>query len=142
MNQSHEPIQPVNAQESGATLPGMMRKIICINSVVIALLMAFFFVYPTVRAVLNIWDPALREPGMPKVAWRLYRNLTPRCNLGQRKGRPGPGRRPVHQQHLGHGMAAVWLGVLPLGNPKPAGRLGWRGPLGGCRAQGVCPGRD
>ena len=40
--------------------------------------MAFFFVYPVGRAVLNIWDPALREPGMPKVAWRLYRNLTPR----------------------------------------------------------------
>jgi len=56
----------------------MIRKIICINSVVIALLMAFFLLYPTLRAVLNIWDPALREPGMRKVAWRLYRNLTPR----------------------------------------------------------------
>src|SRR6516225_5497951 len=56
----------------------MIRKTTCINSVIIVLLAAFFFIYPPVRAVLNIWDPALRQPGVPKAAWRLYRNLTPR----------------------------------------------------------------
>jgi len=56
----------------------MIRKIIRINSVVIAILAAFLFIYPPVRAVLNIWDPALRQPGTPRAAWRLYRNLTPR----------------------------------------------------------------
>jgi len=56
----------------------MIRKIIRFNSVVIVLLAAFFLVYPAVRAVLDIRDPALRRPGVPKVAWRLYRNLTPR----------------------------------------------------------------
>lgn len=56
----------------------MLRKIICINSVVIVLLAAFFFIFPPVRAVLDIRDPALRHPGTPTAAWRLYRNLTPR----------------------------------------------------------------
>src|SRR5258708_5790227 len=56
----------------------MIRKIIRINSVLGALLVAFFFVFPSIRAVLNILDPALRQPGIPKAAWRLCRNLTPR----------------------------------------------------------------
>lgn len=56
----------------------MTRKIICINSVVISLLAAFFLIYPPVRAVLDMRDPALRQAGIPKAAWRLYRNLTPR----------------------------------------------------------------
>ena len=56
----------------------MMRRILCINSVVIVLLATFFFIYPPFRAALDICDPALRQPGVPKAAWRLYRNLTPR----------------------------------------------------------------
>jgi hypothetical protein len=56
----------------------MMRRIIRINSVMVVLLVAFFFVYPQFRAALDLYDPALRQPGVPKAAWRLYRNLTPR----------------------------------------------------------------
>jgi len=56
----------------------MIRKIISINSLVVVLLAAGFFIYPSIRAVFNIQDPALRQPGIPKAAWRLYRNLTPR----------------------------------------------------------------
>src|SRR6266446_3054295 len=56
----------------------MIRKIICINSLIIILLAGFFLVYPAVRAALNIRDPALRQPGIPKSTWRLFRNLTPR----------------------------------------------------------------
>jgi hypothetical protein len=56
----------------------MIRKIICINSVLVILLAGFFFIYPAIRAALDIRDPALREPGIPKAAWRLYRSLTPR----------------------------------------------------------------
>jgi len=56
----------------------MIRKLICFNSVVMVLLAAFFLIYPPVRAALNLRDPALREPGVPKAAWRLYRSLTPR----------------------------------------------------------------
>jgi hypothetical protein len=59
-------------------LLGMIRKIIIINSVAVVLLAAFFFIYPPFRAALDIRDPALRQPGVPKAAWRLYRNLTPR----------------------------------------------------------------
>jgi len=56
----------------------MIRKIICFNSLAVVLFAAFFFIYPTVRAMLDIRDPALQQPGIPKAAWRLYRNLTPR----------------------------------------------------------------
>src|ERR1043166_5551253 len=56
----------------------MIRKIIYINSALIVGLAAFFFVYPSIRAALDIFDPALRQPGIPKAAWRLYRSLTPR----------------------------------------------------------------
>ena len=64
--------------ESGASQPVMIRRIISINSVGVMLLAAYFFIYPPIRAVLNMWDPALRQPGIPKVTWRLYQNLTPR----------------------------------------------------------------
>ena len=56
----------------------MIRKIIRINSLLVVLLATFFFIYPPIRAVLDLQDPALRQPGIPKAAWRLYRNLTPR----------------------------------------------------------------
>lgn len=56
----------------------MTRKLICVNSLGVVLLAAVFFIYPPIRAVLDIRDPALREPGMPKAAWRLFKNLTPR----------------------------------------------------------------
>src|SRR5438552_1928696 len=55
----------------------MMRRIICINSVVIVLLAVFFLIYPPVRAALDLRDPALQQPGVPRAAWRLFRNLTP-----------------------------------------------------------------
>lgn len=56
----------------------MIRRIICINSGLVVLLAAALFVYPPIRAVLDIRDPALRQGGVPKAAWRLCRNLTPR----------------------------------------------------------------
>ena len=56
----------------------MIRKLIRINSLAVLVLAAFFFIYPPIRAFLDIGDPALREPGTPKVAWRLYKSLTPR----------------------------------------------------------------
>ncbi len=56
----------------------MIRAIIRINSVLMILLAAAFLIYPAVRAILDIRDPALQGPGVPQSAWRLYRNLTPR----------------------------------------------------------------
>jgi len=56
----------------------MIRRIIRINSVGMILVAVFFFLYPPVRALLSIQDPAIRKPGIPKVACRVYRNLTPR----------------------------------------------------------------
>src|SRR5579872_1728000 len=56
----------------------MMRKIIRFNSVVMMLLAVSFCIYPAIRAMVDIRDPALKAPGTPKVAWRLFHNLTPR----------------------------------------------------------------
>jgi hypothetical protein len=56
----------------------MIRKLICVNSVAMVVLATCLFIYPPARAVLDIRDPALREPGTPKAAWRLFKNLTPR----------------------------------------------------------------
>ena len=46
----------------------MMRRIICINSVVIVLLAVFFLIYPPVRAALDLRDPALQHHGSPMSA--------------------------------------------------------------------------
>ena len=56
----------------------MIRKIILANAIIAASLAAALLVYPALRAILNIQDPALKGPGIPKAAWRLQRNLTPR----------------------------------------------------------------
>ena len=56
----------------------MIRKIIYINSALILLLAVCCCIYPPVRAFLDLQDPALQQPGIPKADWRLYRNLTPR----------------------------------------------------------------
>jgi hypothetical protein len=56
----------------------MIRFIICVNAVLAALLAVVLLVYPSVRAGLNIRDPALQGPGIPQAAWRLERHLTPR----------------------------------------------------------------
>jgi hypothetical protein len=70
----------------------MIRKIICANSVIATLLAATLLVYPSVRAVLNIRDAAVKGPGIPKAAWRLECNLTPRYAAWARErvalGRP------------------------------------------------------
>lgn len=56
----------------------MIRKLIRINSVGLILFASFFFIYPAIRAILNIQDPAIREPGTPKLSWGLFKRLTPR----------------------------------------------------------------
>src|SRR4051812_22445980 len=68
----------VNKKQAPTRLAGMLRKLICINSVLMVVLVTFFFIYPAARGVLDINDPALQQPGVPKAAWRLYRHLTPR----------------------------------------------------------------
>src|SRR3569833_2831336 len=53
-------------------------QIIRFNSMVMMLLAVCFCIYPAVRAVLDLRDPALKSPGVPRVTWRLFHNLTPR----------------------------------------------------------------
>jgi len=56
----------------------VIRKIICINAVCISLMAALFCVYPPLRTALSLRDPALKQPGVPKIAWRLSRSLASR----------------------------------------------------------------
>ena len=56
----------------------MIRWLVGINSLAVVVLATGFFIYPPIRALMDIRDPALREPGVPRVAWRLFGNLTPR----------------------------------------------------------------
>lgn len=55
-----------------------IRAITCLNSVIVIVGLAAVFVYAPIRAFVDMQDPALRQPGIPKVAWRLYKDLTPR----------------------------------------------------------------
>ena len=56
----------------------MNRKIVYANAVVLLLLTGFCFLYPAIRGIVSMMDSALGGPGIPKVAWRLHHNLTPR----------------------------------------------------------------
>ncbi|HWH70552.1 MAG TPA: hypothetical protein VNT26_14285, partial [Candidatus Sulfotelmatobacter sp.] len=56
----------------------MIRKIICINLIIMALVAVFLFLYPPLRAIWDMQDPGLKAPGVSQASWRLYRNLTPR----------------------------------------------------------------
>jgi hypothetical protein len=63
----------------------MIRKIICANSIIAFSLAAVLLIYPSGRACLDIQDPALKSPGIPKVDWRLMRQLSPRYAAWARK---------------------------------------------------------
>lgn len=67
-----------DGQQNQSPSSAVIRKVIRFNSVVVVLLAATLFVYPSLRAVLNICDPGLRQAGTPQSAWRLYHSLSPR----------------------------------------------------------------
>jgi hypothetical protein len=55
-----------------------MKRIIAINTTIVVLLALACLIYPPIRTLLDLLDPALQAPGIPQSAWRLYQNLTPR----------------------------------------------------------------
>jgi hypothetical protein len=63
----------------------VLRTIIQINALVWVGLALALLVYPPVRVALDLRDPALQGPGTPRVAWRLFRSLTPRYEEWARK---------------------------------------------------------
>ncbi|MDB6057645.1 MAG: hypothetical protein JWO95_1489, partial [Verrucomicrobiales bacterium] len=71
-------MEKINGDSGSTREKSMVRKLICINSFAVIVISSSLFIYPTIRATLDIRDPALREPGTPKVAWRIFKNLTPR----------------------------------------------------------------
>ena len=118
----------------------MIRKIVCVNALIVIVLSALFLVYPPIRAFISLQDPALRQPGVPKVAWRLFRNLTPRYEAWAKARTAGSQAEIAFaRQHFRHGMAAVWIGILFMGLGEFAGSLGCRRSHGRPRTEGFCP---
>lgn len=56
----------------------MIRRILRINAITGLLLALWFLIYPAIRAVIDLQDAALQQPGIPKLAWRLAGSLAPR----------------------------------------------------------------
>ena len=127
--------------ELGGRLFGVMiRRMIVFNSVLMGLLAVTLFIYPPLRAIIDLQDPALGRPGIPKAAWRLCRNLTPHLRrLGSTARRSGPRRDPRFERYFRHRMASVRLGVLPLGSRESPGGVGGGRPLARDGAQGLVP---
>lgn len=57
------------------------RRIATANLVVAVVLAVYFLIVPGFLVVRNVADPAMREPGIPRMAWRLHRDLTPRLRI-------------------------------------------------------------
>jgi hypothetical protein len=55
----------------------MIRRLLGLNALLIIVLASCLFIYPPIRAAFDIHDPALRKPGTPGIAWRLFKRLTP-----------------------------------------------------------------
>ena len=55
-----------------------VRIVLVANSTLLVLLALAGLIYPSARALLDLQDPALRQPGIPQKAWRLFHHLTPR----------------------------------------------------------------
>jgi len=55
------------------------------NAVILAFLGVYFFLAPGVMVVRNLSDPNIRGEGIPKIAWRLHRYLTPRYEAWARE---------------------------------------------------------
>ena len=49
----------------------LIRRILFVNAIILASLAAVVFIYPAGIALLDLRDPALQQPGIPKKAWRL-----------------------------------------------------------------------
>jgi hypothetical protein len=55
-----------------------LRPVIGLNATGVAVIAIAGLIYPAVRTALDLRDPALRAPGVPGAAWRLFASLTPR----------------------------------------------------------------
>lgn len=62
--------------------PGtLMLRATTINMVVAVGMALYFLIVPGILVVWNMRDPAMREPGIPRMARRLHDDLTPRLRL-------------------------------------------------------------
>lgn len=55
------------------------------GNIIVALVTLAFLVWPGISVVRDLCDPALRRPGIPRVAWRMHRYLTPRIERWARE---------------------------------------------------------
>ena len=119
-----------------------MRRLLAIcvhvNMTVAVVLSVILFVLPVVMIIRALDDPALRGEGIPSFAFRWHRALSPKYEKWAR-GRVASGGGAVeHREYRGDGVAAVRLGLLPVGDGGPAGGgAGESGSLPGA-AESVC----
>lgn len=55
-----------------------VRPVLYFNAMAVGLLAVAGLIYPAVRAAVDLTDPAIRTPGVPQAAWRLFHSLAPR----------------------------------------------------------------
>lgn len=65
---------PANSQSVGTAIRGCLY----FNTTVLALIALFFFLIPALTVVHELADPNLRVAGIPRSAWTLHENLSPR----------------------------------------------------------------
>jgi len=73
---------PTVESTPGSTLTGICRFA---NAAVLVLLASCFFMIPGIIVVHDLADPNLRSAGIPRSAWRLHRNLSPKFEQWARK---------------------------------------------------------
>lgn len=64
---------------------GWRRRVRQVYAVLLAAVAFYFFLVPGVMVSINLCDPALRAPGIPRQAWRLHRTLAPRFTAWARE---------------------------------------------------------
>ncbi|MFZ4397316.1 MAG: DUF6688 family protein [Kiritimatiellia bacterium] len=63
---------------SNTSRSGWWRRVRLVYAGVLVAGAFYLFLVPGVMVCVNLCDPALREPGIPRQAWRLHRTLVPR----------------------------------------------------------------
>ncbi len=75
----------VEIDRVGLTRPGYATLCKYGNGVVLSILALYFFLIPGLLVIRNLSDPNIRGEGIPGIAWRLHRELTPRYERWARK---------------------------------------------------------
>jgi hypothetical protein len=65
-----------DSPDTATKAPGI-RICLWVNTVLLALFALYYFVYPGVRVICDLFDPNVTGTGIPRFVWRLHRAITP-----------------------------------------------------------------